>query len=83
MVSAALRKISIIGIHSNRGLTSTMFLLKNLSTQKKTNRETTEKVPRKIKAMGEEKYVENSLVATVQILCNMASFLIHFPKYCF
>ena len=55
MVRAALRKMSRIGIHSNNGLESTMLRAKNCSTQKKMNRHTAEKVPRKMNATGDEK----------------------------
>ena len=48
MVMAALRKMSRIGIHSKRGRTSAILRAKNVSTQKKTNRFTARKAPRKI-----------------------------------
>src|SRR5690606_29550006 len=63
MVMAATRKISRMGIHSNKGRTSAMLREKNDSTQKNTNRLTARKVARNTKATGEEKNRVSSLRA--------------------
>src|SRR5690606_12660786 len=63
MVMAATRKISRMGIHSNKGRTSAMLREKNDSTQKNTTRSTARKAARNTKATGEEKNRVSSLRA--------------------
>src|SRR5690606_28584111 len=70
MVMAATRKISRIGIHSNRGRTSAMLREKKASTQKNTNRLTARKVARNTNATGDEKNRVSSLRAMRNTLCS-------------
>ena len=60
MLSAAHRKISRTGIHSNNGLISAMLRAKKDSTQKKINSVVAANAARKSQATGEEK---NSLIS--------------------
>ena len=55
MVKAEIRKISRMGIHRKRPLSSARPPAKKASTQKKVYSVNTRNTPRKIKAMGEPK----------------------------
>ncbi len=77
IVKAGARKMSKVGIHSNIGLTSAIFLAKYVSTQKNTNRVTARKVPKKMYAVSEEKNVENSFLAILAILLLLNQFTFH------
>ena len=83
IVRVAERKINKIGIHSNKGRTSEMFLEKKDSPQKKINNVMAANVAKKMYAIGEEKNRVISLRAIRLILgCTLELSSIAFYLLC-
>ena len=75
IVKVATRNIRSVGIHENIGRTSEIFLAKNVSTQKKTNKVVARKTPKNIKAWGELKYPSNSFLVIAKSCRNRLEFI--------